>query len=78
MLTVECDEGVRTASAIARGDVSSVGGEQRPTSDGERPLGMPALRVPPQGRPRGEGSSIGVRVLANGDGEPIDGRVAQP
>ena len=74
----ECDEGVRAALAVAGGDDTGTRGEQESASVGERPLGAPAPRVPPQGRPRGEGSSVGVRATANGDGEPIDGRAAQP
>ena len=45
--TVECDEGVRAASAVARGDDSCTGGEQKSTSVSERPLGAPTPRAPP-------------------------------
>ena len=61
---------------VAGGDVSDAGGEQESASIGERPPGTPAPRAPPQGRPRGEGSSIGDIAPANGGGEPIDGRAA--
>ena len=64
--------------AVARGDGSGIGGEQESTSIGERPLGVPALRAPPQGRPRGEGSGVGDGAPTNGGGEPVDGRAAQP
>ena len=76
--TAECDEGVRQAPAVVGGDDSSTGGEQESASVGERPLGTPAPRAPLQGRPRGEGSSVGEGAPANGGGEPVDGRVAQP
>ena len=39
---------------------------------------MPAPRVPSQGRPRGEGSSFGEGAPANGGGEPVNDRAAQP
>jgi len=45
--TAECDEGVRVAPTVARGDGSGTGGEQESASVGERPLAMPAQRAPP-------------------------------
>ena len=76
--TVECDEGVRAAPAVARGDGSGTGGEQESASVGERPLGTPAPRAPLQGRPGGEGSGIGEGAPTNRGGGPVDGRAAQP
>ena len=73
MPAVECDEGVLAAPAVAGGDVSSARGEQESASVGERPLGVPTPRAPPQGRPRGEGSGIGEGAPANGGGELVDG-----
>ena len=74
--TVECDEGVRAAPAVARGDGSGTRGEQEHASVGERPLGAPALRALPQGVPRGEGSGVGEGVLANGGEGTVDGQAA--
>ena len=76
--TAECDEGVRAMLTAAGEDDSGTRGEQESASIGERPPGMPAPRAPPQGRPRGEGFCIGDRPPANGGGEPINGRAAQP
>ena len=76
MPAVECDEGVQAMLAAAGGDDSGTRGEQESASIGERPLGTPAPRAPPQGRPGGEGSSVGDIAPANGGGEPIDGRAA--
>ena len=71
--TAECDEGVQAALAVAGGDDSGTGGEQELASIGERPLGVPAPRAPPQGRPRGEGSSVGEGAPPNGGGGLVDG-----
>ena len=43
----ECDEGVRAALAVAGGDDTGTRGEQESASIGEKPLGVPTLRVPP-------------------------------
>ena len=71
--SIECDEGVRAAPAVAGGDDSSTGGEQESISIDERPLGAPAPRAPPQGGPGGEGSGNGEGAPANGGGGPVDG-----